>query len=423
MYVPTDDVFRAFVDEILTSKSGFPHWPDLQSLPRDIVQIIVDHHFFDHPVYSTHISEGLRDGDRNLFFMNEEDIIRKEFGSNCTFIGLKEHIPSRVFTSVTGPVFLRPYFSIFRYAMQYSGAVRRITNKWDELAFFPVTDAALTNDSSLILEWVSYRNNEYRFWAYNRDMKKMDHMSSHVLRNRILDQVGTSCPDGSADKEFIRTLRGNYIIWNNAENTVQGSLPNTFGYEGTSTIITHPTPLGEPTDNGKTWAVNAWFNYDLPHLQTVFLNYPAFRNLLLKAGLLGSQTSGPEFLEEARFMTVFIPSDQALAGYQVDTLSVGELEDFLRYHFVQDELIFTDNKSDPGEYLTLRKDPTSPPSYSDYLTLNIRPGPDLIEILDSQGIPYVTVHEAGQTTNIMASTNYSEINAVIHEIDKVLIWP
>ena len=39
-------------------------------------------------------------------------------------------------------------------------------------------------------------------------------------------------PDGSANKEFIRTLGGGYIIWNNAENTVQGSAANTFGYEG-----------------------------------------------------------------------------------------------------------------------------------------------------------------------------------------------
>ncbi len=41
MYIPTDDAFGKFIDNILTVKSGFPHWPDYKSLPLDIVDIIV----------------------------------------------------------------------------------------------------------------------------------------------------------------------------------------------------------------------------------------------------------------------------------------------------------------------------------------------------------------------------------------------
>ncbi|MCK4745439.1 MAG: fasciclin domain-containing protein, partial [Bacteroidales bacterium] len=343
---------------------------------------------------------------------------RKEFGSNCTFIGVDKHVPSRVFTSVAGPVYLRPKYSIFRHAMQYTGAFNWVSNEWADFSFFPIPDGVLNGDSSLIFEWVDFEENDYRFSAYSQTRESMVGMPSYTLRNRILDQVGSYCPNGSANKEFIRTLRGNYIIWNNAENTIQGSKPNTRGYEGKSPIITHPTQLGEPVDNGKTWAVNSWFNFDRTNMLSTLLRYPTFRNLLMQAGLYDSASNGFPFLEGGRYYTILIPSDQALTDYQVDTLSKTDLADFLLYHFIQDNLIFTDNKSYAGDYYTLRTDETSFPT--DYSTLNIRPGPDIIEILDTLGNPYVSIPEAVDITNIMVST-YSQTTAVIHEINEVLI--
>ena len=52
--------------------------------------------------------------------------------------------------------------------------------------------------------------------------------------------------------------------------------------------------------------------------------------------------------------------------------------------------------------------------------LNISTGPDLIEILDNSGMPYVSIPEKENTTNIMVSEG-SAVSSVVHEMDHVLI--
>ncbi|HAQ20669.1 MAG TPA: hypothetical protein DCR40_15780 [Prolixibacteraceae bacterium] len=261
LIAPTDETFSKFIDGILTIKSGFPHWPDHKSLPTDVVDLIVAQNFKSSPIYpSTSHYQKIFKG-ANRYHQNETDIIRKDFGSNCTFIGLKAFIPDKVFTSVTGPVFCRPIFSIFRRAMVYSGAYDAIANHKGKLYFFPISDYALMADSSLMLKWIDEDKNTYSFMAYNRMKHQMESIGSSTVKNWILNQVGTSTSIGSAGKEVIRTLGNRYITWDHSNNTIQGTFPSTFGYKGDITVTNTPFPLDEPTDNGKSLTVKSWFNF------------------------------------------------------------------------------------------------------------------------------------------------------------------
>jgi len=401
MFIPTDNAFQIFLDEVLTIKSGYPHWPNLESVPRDLISIIVDHHFIDFPLYPSYFYWGISD-------LNEEDILRKEYGSNCTFLGIDSYIPSRLFTSVTGPVFLRPDYSLFRYAMYFSYTEDRIAEEGNEYSFFPIPNVDLTKESSLFIEWISRADLNYRFYAISKYSGFKVYLSPYWLSNQILNHVGTSLPTGSANKEFIRTLGDNYIIWDHSKNTVRGSRPTKFGYEGDSTIECHPIPLEEPTDNGKAWAVNSWFDFVDVEMYSSIRRYTMFLDLLEQAGLFNPVLNEFPFLGWWNNYTIFVPSEQALSDHQVDTLSDEELEDFLRYHFVDGDLIFTDNKMPEGEYWTTAEK-----------SIYIRPGRDIIEILDTTGIPYVTIAEKEYVTNRMVTRN-SEVTAVIHEIDAVL---
>ncbi|HAH24270.1 MAG TPA: hypothetical protein DCL77_11050 [Prolixibacteraceae bacterium] len=260
LIAPTDETFRKFIDGILTFKSGFPHWNDYKSLPADVVDIIVGQNFMSFPIYpSTSQYQKIFKG-ANRYHQNEEDIIRKDFGSNCTFIGLGTYIPDRVFTSVTGPVFCRPAFSIFRQAMLYSGAYDAIANYKGKLYFFPITDYTLMADSSLFMSW-NKDMNRYDYKAYNRLMHKMEVLSSTTLSKWILNQVGTSTSIGGDNKEIIKTLGGNILTWDHSNNTIQGTLPSTFGYKGDQIVTGSPFPLDEPADNGKSLTVKCWFNF------------------------------------------------------------------------------------------------------------------------------------------------------------------
>jgi uncharacterized surface protein with fasciclin (FAS1) repeats len=261
LFVPTDEAFSEFIDGTLTAKSGFPHWTDQKSLPPDIVKIIIAQNFKSSPLFpsTNQYQEIFKKGNR--YRQDEESIIRKEFGSNCTFIGLSTYIPDRVFTSVTGPVFCRPSYSIFRRAMLYSGAIDAIANHAGELYFFPIPDYALTNDSSLIINWINKDEDIYNFQVLNKLTRQVENVGSNTLRNWILNQVGTSITAVSADRQIIRTLGGRNITWDHTSNTIQGPYPCTEGYKSRITTTCTPVPLDEPTDNGKTWSVNYWFNF------------------------------------------------------------------------------------------------------------------------------------------------------------------
>jgi uncharacterized surface protein with fasciclin (FAS1) repeats len=261
LFVPNDDALGKFIDGTLTVRSGFPHWHDTKSLPVDVLQFIVSQNFKSAAIYPSTLQYQEIFSKTGRYHQNEGDIIRKEFGSNCTFIGFNNYIPDRVFTSVTGPVFLRPAFSLFRQAMVYSGAYDQIAKYNGVLYFFPITDNALGADSSLILNWIDKGKNQYNFTELNRAMDKIMALGGNTLRNRILNQVGTPVAGGSGNMELIRTLRGNYISWDHSNNTIRGTLPCTVGYNGILVTTCSPFPLNEPADNGKTWSVNYWFNF------------------------------------------------------------------------------------------------------------------------------------------------------------------
>ena len=405
MIAPTDDAFGKFVDHILTIKSGFPHWRDFQSLPQDVVQIIISPHFKANPIYPS--SKIYRDFFKvnGGFKQNEGDIIRAEFGSNCTFIGVNSYSPNRVFTSVTGPVFLRPVYSYFRKALLYAGIEDDIAYSNNELCFFPIPDYALKADSSMLLNWIDEEQNRYNFEEYNRTKHVIEPLARSTITNRILNHVGTSLPNGSANKEFILNMKGNYIIWNNTDNTVQGNLPCTIGYNGNIVQTCNPVSLNEPADNGKSWSVNYWFNFGNNNMRTVLFGFPKFYSLLNKAGFLNSGS----FIYENKNYTVFAPSDEAITNSQADKLSMEDLRTFLKNHFLQGKMIFTDNKQPSGNYQTVGGS-----------TLNVQTSPDLIEILDKAGNPYIVIPENEKTTNIMV-TQGSAVSSVVHEIDKVLI--
>ncbi|MFC2089627.1 fasciclin domain-containing protein [Bacteroidota bacterium] len=401
---PTDDAFRDFIDGLLTANSGYPHWSDYRSLPWDIVQLIFPRHFMSSPVYPSSYEYYTFFYNDDRFLQNEGDIIRNVFGSNCTFIGLSSYNPDKVFTSVTGPVFCRPKFSWFRLALQYSGTDDILATDDGELCFFPISDYALDLDSSMTLTWQDIDYYQYNFREYNRLNMAWEDLSGGAIRSRILNHVGTSLPDGSANKEFIPTMGGNYIIWNNSDNTVRGSLPSTIGFNGDVEVSNTANRMAGRSDNGEVYSVDYWFNFDNKSMQTILWRYSKFFSLLTKAGI-----ENLSFIDSWENYTVFVPSNDALESYQADTLSMADLGDFLKYHFVRGAMIFTDNKQASDYYST-----------SSGAMLNIRTSPDVIEILDNNGDTYLFIPEQENSTNIMVSDR-SEVTSVVHEIDKVLI--
>jgi uncharacterized surface protein with fasciclin (FAS1) repeats len=431
LFVPTDEAFQNFLDEVVTVNSGYPHWQNFDAVPIDIKKIIVNTHMSNIPVYQSDIINGFENGEGDIIMIDELNILRKYYGTNCTFIGLNKAITPRAFSSITGPVYLRPGYAIFMYAMQYSKILPAITKQQAEYVFYPIPDNILLVDSSLLMVWDDVDLNRYHFQTFNRGIQTMNWwVDRNDLAKRILNQVGTSIPEGIARKEFIENLAGNFIIANNDEYTLSGAVPNVFGYMGDSLITIHPVLFEELSDNGKSYSVNGWFQNSNSSMLGVLSGYPKFMDLIKKAGLYDEKLYEFKFLSEGEFYTVFIPSETAINESGANNLPIEELQKLIKYHFVRGELIFTDGKKPWKEYETLRLDESSTEFSNYYSTLNIRPDYDVIEILDSTGNPYVLIPEKEGHTNIFITTDTnpeSESNedfvttGVVHEIDKVLI--
>lgn len=428
--VPTDVAFQKFIDDIVTVNSGYPHWGKFEDVPEEIKLIIVNTHLTDEPVYETNITNGFLNAEGSLIQIDPSTIIRKEFGSNCTFLGLNETIVPRAFSSVTGPIYLRPGYFSFMKAMQLTKVLPALTRQEAEYSFFAIPDNAIREDSSLLFFWSDQDLNRYYFLSFNRGSERLDYQAPNVLTKRILNQIGTSLPTGMADKEFIETLGGNFIIWNNVDQTVQGSRNNVWGWQGDSAVTVIPEELPEPADNGITYTVPHFFRHSNTQMYGGLSGFPYFRDLLEKVGLYDPRLYKFTFLTEGEFYTIFIPTEDALNSYGVDTMTKAELIKFLKYHFVRGERIFTDGKKPWKDYETLRVDETSTNFQTIYSMLNIRPSPDLIEILDAGGNPYVSVIDSPGKSNIMIVTDTDDestsetdfiTTAVIHVIDGVLV--
>ncbi len=429
LMVPTDQALDRLINDVITINSGYPHWPDWENVPKEIKKIIVNTHMAENPIYLTDIQEGFLNGSNDKITLDESVIRERYYGSNASILLIDEAITSRAFTSITGPIYLRPGYTTLLYALEYSKTLSALKKAGKEYIFLVPSDERMELDSSLILNWINIKRNKYGFLAFNRGSNGMQGVSSNQLAKRILNQVGSSLPQGIARREFIENLAGNFLVFDNENQTVTGGIDNAWGYLGDSAIHLEPVLFEEPTDNGLAYKFEGWFNMPVGTIYTVISNYSAFMELITKAELNDPQFYRFNFLNEGEFYTIFIPSEEALANSGADTLSIPDLQQFIKYHFIKGTRIWTDGSVPGGAFETLRKDESSNEFSVRYSLLNIETGYDYIDILDQYHNLYYRIKEDPEKTNKMIATQTVNINptvhdytitGVIHEIDTVL---
>ena len=126
LMAPTDEAFQAFIINDLT---GAPRWPDFESVPREIKRLIVNAHMTSFPLYPSNFGNYFENAAGDHVVVNESDIRFRYYGSNCTFLGLDKPVIPRAFTSITGPVYLRPGYSTFLYAIENTKTLGALKNQ------------------------------------------------------------------------------------------------------------------------------------------------------------------------------------------------------------------------------------------------------------------------------------------------------
>lgn len=423
LIAPTDEAFNAFVNEYMV---GGTKWGSLKNAPEHIKRIIVNTYMSINPIYPTDLEKGFYNGELDLITVDQEDIVQKQYGSNCTFMGVDQAIVPRAFKSVTGPIYLSRGYSRVMYAIESSGLLSSLKRQNQDYIFFVESDQSLQEDSSLV-----YNQVMERFSAFMISPGSIQEfgLTKTDLRTLLLNHVGLEKPKGLARKEFIPTQAGTYLIVNNETGEVRGTDVTTQGYGGSQVVQEIPRQISTNADNGTTYEINNWFSFSAVSLYSaISTKYPRFHNLLKAAGFDLAKEYRYSFISESEVYTVFVPSDAAIEAYQTAGLTVDQLKRLVLIHFIPGHIIFTDGKKSAGYYETARTSEASSQYATFYTQLKLDPGIDIIKIMGKDGTPFVEVQESSKT-NLILGKGVGEgteaivgtiSNGVIHEIDKVL---
>jgi uncharacterized surface protein with fasciclin (FAS1) repeats len=422
---PNDAAFNQLIDDYL---GGVGEWGSLENAPHHIKRIIANSHLSNNPIYPSDFEKGFINGEDDRILVDQSNVIQKQYGSNATFVGLDKAIVPRAFLSVTGPVYRQRGYSSSMFAIENAGLLPALKREFNDYMLFVENDVDCQTDSTL---WYEYSSNSFfLFQGSGNGAQRLD-VGVSELRTLIMNHVGTANPRGTARKEFIKNLAGNFLVVNNETGEVSGTAPTTERYRGSVVVHEIPEQISENADNGKTFRIRNWFSFSAPNLYLqISVNFPEFHRLLQKAGLTVDSEYRYSFVSENENYTVFAPSDQALFDIEADTISIPDLQRLLMLHFVQGGLIFTDGSALPGYYETTRIDESSTQFSTVFSSIYINPGIDVISVPGSSGTEFVAVPESEQT-NIMAGRDQGEgtevfplvvVNAVIHETQKALLF-
>lgn len=428
MLAPTNEAFDQLINDFINVPGG---WGSLERAPLNIKRIIANAHMSVNLVYPSDLERGFYNGENDIVRqLNTDDFIEKKFGSNCTFIGLSKPIVPNAFSSVTGPIYLQPGFSLCMYAIEQSGLLPALKRDNKNYMLFVESDLNLREDSSLM-----YNPIEEEFWLYRNQpggLSTKYGLNTSNLRTLLLNHVAVDQPKGNARIEFILNLAGNYLRFNNETGEVSGTAVTTIGYQGTESAPNFPQKISQGTINGETYEIENWFSFVAADLYTTIQSvYPTFYNLMKRAGLVLEREYRFNFISNNEFYTIFIPTTAALSAANVDTLSNTELKDLILLHFIQGHIMFTDGNKDKGYYESMRIKPSASEFILEFTQIYIEPGTDKIIIKGKDGSDFTEIIESERTnrlTGIIEESDeptpvYPKVfnNAVIHEIDQVLL--
>lgn len=422
---PTNEAFDKLVNDYINIPNG---WGNFDAVPLNIKRIIANSHMSVNSIYPTDLELGFYNGESDLVQVDEATVVQKEYGSNCSFIGVDAPIVPNAFSSVTGPVYLQPGFSRCMYAIEQAGLLAALKRANKDYMLFVMTDLKLRDDSSLVYD---IDKEQFSVFQLSPQGDVNYTLNKNDLRTLLLNHVAVANPRGLAKKEFIPNMAGNYIIIDNETGIVSGTAKTTEGYQGLENKPNRLTELNANPNNGKTYLIDNWFSFTATNMYNrIQFTYPEFYDLLDRAGLVNKSEYRLNFISESEVYTVFIPSTDALSAFDFDALTTEELQNLLMLHFVQGDIIFTDGNKNEGYYETARVDEKSTQFTKVFTKIYIKPGIDLIEIRAAGGGVYTEIPESA-SANILTGVKieseenqvFSNIfnNGVIHLVDKVLV--
>lgn len=402
-YIPTDDVLQPYLDNAFLSGK----FASIDSVPVETIIYLLDGHIAGSWVFPSQIrTEFLNPYGENIDFDLDKNVTDARLLSNGAFYEINKVLEPLAFNTAPGPLFKDNNYSTFLRALNAIGVIPTLS-----YADVPVTVFAADNDR-LFNYGIRYntlreefeQQNIFGIWESMEDEDFTDFVYDHVIYRGYDDFSGEG---------IIYTATGTGVYFNNntfmaggnREAGEQIGVVDAINSNINGVLYLLDNPIKPPKED---FARYIYGNDD----------YSEFYSLLDKAGLVDTVVDEDDpnlYYKRLKFLltyenwTGFLPDNEAIANAEANNLipedSV-ELGNFLKYHFVADELI-SDFNTVSSDFLTAFIDSTGVP-----LELKIQSEPKQMVVTDGSGQDVQINHN---TANVFVR------DGIAHRIKAVLL--
>jgi len=402
--IPTDEVFQEYINNTFMK-----HFSSLDEVPEIALTFLAQSCFVNNFCIPSKM--------QNQFFNYYGDIVPIDIHSdikeatllsNGPIYTMNKYYPPRAFTSTIAPVFFDSIYTTFLYGVNASKMIISLTSNELDVTIFASTNDGFAeggiryNSAKKVIESQA----EDGLWNSMGELDIKSYVNDQITLDKGIDYSGEG---------FVKMNSGNYVHYDN--NKLQGGGNQELG---NFTKIT-----GSQTgDNGILYYLDKAIlgpKNDAANFIAKDKDLSEFYNLLCLAGLADTVVNAETDLEyiEMSFLkleeswTVFAPTNNAIIAARNEGKipeDINELKQFLRYHFVFDNVVFNDGVLN-GSFSTAKIDS------SDVTTAYYAP----VEIINSKDNLSV-VDRVGNKVPVGNSTANNLVKlGVLHKINKVLL--
>ncbi len=402
--IPTDEVFKEYIDNTILKK-----FSSLDEVPEITLTFLAQSCLINRFAIPSKMQKQLFNyyGDVVPIDMYK-DVKEATLLSNGPIYVTNKYFPPRAFTSTIAPVFFDSTYTTFLYGINASKMIISLTSPDLDVTIFAPTNKGLLeggiryNKASKIIQ----QQAEDGLWNTMADVDIKSYVSDQITLESGIDYTGEG---------FIKMNSNNYVYYNN--NKLQAG--------GNQELGNYAQITGsEKGDNGTLYFVdNAVLGpkNDAARYIANDKDLSEFYALLFQAGLADSvldvatDLKSPQisFLQLEGSWTVFAPTNNAIITARNNGKipeDIDGLKEFLRYHFVFDNVIFNDGKLN-GNFSTAKID-SSGVDVTYYAPVEIVNSKNNLSVVD----------RVGNKVNVNKNVANNLVQfGVLHKIDKILL--
>jgi len=414
-FLPGNELMQDYLDNTVLQS-----YPSIDSVPRVTLFYILQSQLSGALVLKSKLANGYFNAFGDPTDLTAEDLIGGYMCSNGVIYDSKRVLEPNVFRTVPGILFFDKDYSTLLYVLKEANMLSVVSNPDSRVTLFATTNEQLENYG------IRYNETDNQVEFFGPVDLKWVTMNNTDLVQFAQDQIYVGNKSDFSGEGYLEMHSGNYIYYNNnqvaaGENLIKDRFAGIIGIEEND-LNGYLAKVDKPIQSRLLMGqVLAFYDEDNPQLDYSDPDFSEFAQILYDLRLMSKykDNSTKEILPNLKiiassdYWTALIPTNAAMEQARLEGIipvDRDSLENFVRYHFIRDNVIFDDGLKS-GTFKT---------DYTYIDTLDNSTVYGTIKVMNSPGNLSVQ-DNAGQIISIdHAEANVLARKGVVHKIHTVL---